>query len=65
MSRSVGKSFDADLRRYIGAYITLGTKGSVELKSNGTVSFSFGSEEVAVFAYKAEQLQKDKERSPS
>jgi len=62
MSRSDGKSFDADLRGDVGTYITLGAKGSVELKSNSTVSFSSGSEEVAAFAYKAGQLQKDKDR---
>ena len=32
------------------------------MKSNSTVSFSSGPEEVAAFAYKAGQLQKDKDR---
>jgi hypothetical protein len=62
MSRSDGKSFDADISGEVGAYINLGAKGSIELKSNSTVSFSSSSGEVAAFAYKAGQLHKDKER---
>jgi hypothetical protein len=62
MSRSDGKSFDADVSGDVGAFINVGAKGRVELKSNCTVSFSSSSEEVAAFAYKAGQLHKDKER---
>src|SRR5215469_11681639 len=59
MSRSDGKKFDADISGDVGAYINLGAKGSVEVKSNSTVSFSSSSSgEVAAFAYKAGQLHK-------
>src|SRR5882672_1701041 len=62
MSRSDGKKFDADVSGDLGAYINVGAKGSVELKSNSTVSFSSSSGEVAAFAYKAGQLEKDGNR---
>lgn len=62
MSRSDGKKFDADVSGDLGAYINVGAKGNVELKSNSTVSFSSSSGEVAAFAYKAGQLEKDANR---
>lgn len=60
MSRSDGKKFDADVSGDLGAYINVGAKGNVELIS--TVSFSSSSGEVAAFAYKAGQLEKDANR---
>ena len=62
MSRSDGKQFDTDISGDLGTYIDLGFKGSVELKSNSTVSFSSGSGEPAAFAYKAGQLHKNEDR---
>lgn len=62
MSRSDGKKFDADISGDVGAYINVGAKGSVELKSNSTVSFSSGSGELAAFAYRAGQLHKNENR---
>lgn len=58
MSRSDGKKFDADISGDIGAYINVGARGSVEVKSSSTISFSSSGGEVAAFAYKAGQLEK-------
>jgi len=62
MTRSDGKKFDSDISGDVATYIDVGLKGSVELRSNSTVSFSSRSGDVAAFAYKAGQLNKHGDR---
>jgi len=62
MTRSDGKKFDAGVSGDLATYIDIGAKGSVELRSDNTVSFSSCSGEVAAFAYKAGQLNKHEDR---
>ena len=62
MTRSDGEKFDAGVSGDLATYIDIGAKGSVELRSDNTVSFSSRSGEVAAFAYKAGQLNKHEDR---
>ncbi|WAC49201.1 hypothetical protein OVA03_04615 [Asticcacaulis sp. SL142] len=63
MRRSDGMAFSSDVSGKVGTFIDIGTKGSVSLTSETTISFKGEPGQRAAFAYKAGFLSKEDEDS--
>ena len=59
MSRSDRKAFSEDVSSKVGDFIDIGTKGSITVASESTISFKGASGQQAAFAFKAGYLSRE------